>query len=114
MEPIKLVTIGLPSLLEGLVVNAFQKRGSLKIIGNYQDVSQYLSHNDDEEPSVIIIESAGSTDCRHVLNSHPRVQLVSIENSGRKFHLWKLVPHMQTLGEVSPDELVNEILLDNN
>lgn len=110
MEPIKLVTIGLPNLLEGLVVNAFQKRGSLKIIGNYQDLSQYLSRIDDEEPSLILIESAQSNDYSDVLYSHPRVRLVSIENSGRKFHLWKLVPHLQTLGEASPDELVSEIL----
>ena len=113
MEPIKLVTIGLPNLLEGLVVNAFQKRGSLKVIANYQDVSQYLSHHDNEKPSIIIVEAAGSNECREVLYSYPRVQLLSIENSGRNFHLWKLVPHLQTLGEVSPDELVNEILSDN-
>lgn len=110
MAPIKLVTIGLPNLLEGLMSNAFQKRGSMKLIGKYENVSQYFARIDNEEPDVIIVESAKSNDCRQVLYTHPRVQLVSIENSGRKLHLWKLVPQMLTLGEASPDELVNQIL----
>jgi len=110
VELTKLVTIGLPNLLKELVFDAFEKRCSLKVIGDYQHLSQYLSRADDEEPSVIIIESAGSKDCIDVLYSYPRAQLVSIENSGRKFHFWGLTPQMQTLGEVSPDELISEIL----
>ena len=114
METIKLVTIGLPNLLKGLVSNAFDKRGALKINGHFHNLSQYLTLGDDEEPTVIVIESAGTNECMDVLYSHPRIHLVSIENSGKKFHLWKMIPHLQTLGEVSPDELVNEILSDIN
>jgi hypothetical protein len=113
VEPIKLVTIGLPNLLEGLVSSAFDKRGNLEIIGHYRSLSQYLAR-DDEKPTVIVIESAGANECNEVMYSHPRAQLVSIENSGRKLYLWKMVPHMQNLGEVSLDELVDKILPDKN
>ena len=113
MEPIKLVTIGLPKLLDGLIVDAFQKRGSLERIGNYDNVSQYLANKDGQEPSIVIIELAASEECERVLNSCPRARLVNIESSGRAIHLWKLVPYMQILGELSPEELVVEIMSNN-
>lgn len=113
MEPIKLVTIGLPKLLEGLIVDAFQKRGSLERIGNYDNVSEYLANRNGQEPSIVIIELAASEECERVLYYYPRARLVSIENSGRAIHLWTLVPHMQILGELSPEELVVEIISNN-
>ena len=113
MEPIRLLTIGLPNLLEVLVLKAFGKRGSVDIIGHYEDLQQFISHSVDIDPTIIIIESADIDDCLDVLYLYPKINLVYIEHSGKNFNLWKLVPRKQVLGEVSADELVEKILSDS-
>ncbi len=110
MEPIRLLTIGLPNLLEGVILNAFGKRGSVNTIGHYENLQQFIGHSADIDPTIIIIESANIDDCLDVLNLYPKINLVYIEHSGKSFNLWKLVPRKQVLGEVSADELVEKIL----
>jgi len=111
VEPIRLLTIGLPNLLEGLVSNAFVKQGPLKNVGSYENLQQFFSHGTDSDPTVIFIESSNTDDCMDVLYKFPKTSLVSMQGSGKSFDLWKLVPQKLVLGEVSPEELVSKIVL---
>lgn len=109
MGSIRLLTIGLPNLLNDLVSNAFNKAGMLSAIECYEDVQQFIANRTDVDDSVIIVESMSVDDCMKILHSHQRICLVCVEDSGKKFHLWELIPQRQVLGELSLDELVNRI-----
>ena len=109
MESIRLLTIGLPNLLDTLVSNAFSKGGVLKSFERCESLKQYFQHCAADEPTLIIVESMSNDDCMHILQLSQRIRLVSIEDSGKRFNLWELIPQKQVLGELSLDELVDRI-----
>ncbi len=113
MEPANFLTIGLSNLLDGLITNAFNKRGSLENIGRYESIQKFLNHSATVDRTIIIMEPKISEDCLDALRQYQKVRLVCVENSAKSFSLWKLEPRQQTLGEMSPDELIKTILSED-
>lgn len=110
MEPVRLLTIGLPNLLNDLLTKAIERSGSLRAVDCYEDLQEFLDHELNIEPTVVIVESMAMDDCQQIFQSYQKIQLICVENSGKNFDLWELVPKKQVLGEVSLDELVNRVL----
>ncbi len=106
MEPIKILTFGLPKILQGIVAESFRKYGTLDVLGHYETVNEYFTgcHKDDL-PNVIIVDSNQSDQCPDVLYQHPKARVVSIETQGQFFSVWRMVPEKTDLGEISSDEL---------
>ena len=110
MEPIRLLTIGLPNLLDEMLFDAFSKEGALKSFESCENVPEYLTDSTRDEPILIIVESMSTADCMKILQRYQKIRLVSVEDSGKRLNVFELVPQKQVLGEVSIDELVDRVL----
>jgi hypothetical protein len=110
VESINLLTIGLPNLLDEMVLNAFSKKGVLAKFERFDDLQQYLAGDSTDVSDVILVESMSSDECISLMQLYQNIRLVSVDESGKSFSLWELVSKKQVLGELSLDELVNRIL----
>lgn len=106
MEPIKILTFGLPKILQGIVTESFSKQSSLNILGHFDSVNEYFhQHISDHEPSIIIVEAKQTEKCPEVLYQYPRARVVSIETQGKYLSVWRMIPEKKDLGEISSDQL---------
>lgn len=110
VEPIKILTFGLPKILRGIVTESFSKQGVLDVLGHYDSVTEYRhKKNNNEQPSVIIVDSKQTDQCPDVLYQYPRARVVSIETQGKYLSVWRMVPEKKDLGEISSDDLAEMV-----
>lgn len=110
VEPIKILTFGLPKILRGIVTESFSNQGVLNVLGHYDSVTEYKYQQDNhEQPSVIIVNSKQTDQCPEVLYQYPRARVVSIETQGKYLSVWRMVPEKKDLGEISSDELAEVV-----
>lgn len=106
MEPIKILTFGLPKILQGIVAESFRKYGTLDVLGHYGTIEEYFTDSGkDYFPNIIIVDSKQSDQCPDVLYQYPKARVVSIETQGKYFSVWRMVPDKTDLGEITSDEL---------
>ena len=110
MEPVSLLTIGLPKMLQKIVSDSFIKIRSVNLISHFASIGDFLRQSEQVEPSVILVESNHTSVCLELLYLYPRARVVMIKRSGKSFVIWKMIPIKKILDDVSSDELVNAII----
>lgn len=104
MKSLNVLCCGLPGVLYGIVEASLRERNSIGLLGNYESLDVFIESGG-LRPDVIIMETDQSRNYRCALYRYPLAKVVGIEDHGKSFTLWRLVPDKQDLGELSPEEL---------
>ena len=111
-SPIKILLAGLPTLLEVIVVEVFEKEGDFEVRRAREPADVLANKQGDFKPDVVVVRAnSGSTGAKilDLLESHPRVKVLTIQSDGREAELYELTPERHSLGALSPAGLVAAI-----
>jgi hypothetical protein len=105
----RVVLIGLRGIVGEIVRAALYER-DVDIVGDLYDETELDSmlarvHAD------CVIWRLGPQDpgAAEVLDHHPRLKIIALEDDGKRASLYQLRPWRQSLGELSPDLLANVV-----
>jgi hypothetical protein len=103
--PLRVLVIGLPSLLHDLVASAFDERGDLVMAAAGGELGQKVA---ELQPDVLIVAlstSGLSSEANAMLEQQRRPLVVAIDVVDGRSTLHELRPRRIDLGEVAPHEL---------
>ena len=118
----KIVTIGLPVLLQEIIVNALEKHITVTPPESYESLSDFqTSYKSSDKyldvsitPDLVVIESESEKDCKEMLSTFPLSKILLVEKTGASMAVWTMIPRKTELGKVSSDALAEIILSVNN
>jgi DNA-binding NarL/FixJ family response regulator len=108
LEQTRVVLIGMPRMLREIVREVIRAEPDLAIVGEFDDQYAARSAFEAQRPAVVITarEEARQIDFGHLLSEHPHVRVLSLSADGSESFLCELRPCQETLGELSPHELL--------
>ena len=111
LEQTRVVLIGMPRMLREIVREVISAEPDLAIVGEFDDQYAARLAIDAQAAAVVItaLEEASPIDFGHLLSEHPHLRVLSLSADGSESFLCELRPHEQTLGELSPNELLGVI-----
>jgi chemotaxis response regulator CheB len=109
---IRVLLVEMPRMLGDIVTRVIRAQPDMLVVGGLQDRTELTNEAARFGPDVIVLGTADAelpTECLQVLQANPGVRVLVVAGEGRRGFLWELRPQRQSLGEVSPDALVDVI-----
>lgn len=111
MSPVDVVLVDMPQMLHDIIREQIASVPGLRIVADLRD-AQGLDEAVARGPAHVVIAGADVLDTAHVdrlLETRPRLTVLTIDREGRETVLCELRPHRQRLGELSPERLLDVV-----
>jgi DNA-binding NarL/FixJ family response regulator len=112
IEEIRIALVDVPQLVADLVGRAVERQPDMAIVGASGDRSRLLEFVRTTAPDVVILghsDGALPPDCKAALAERPQMRLLGLDVRRGLARLWELRPHPTRLGEISAEEIAQEI-----
>jgi DNA-binding NarL/FixJ family response regulator len=111
-KPVHVLLLQLPQMLRGILEHAAKAHGGCEVLTS-QSRGERLLTEDGLSPDVVVLGLGAAEDLRLVpalLARWPRACVMTLKSSGEDAGLFELRPHFRTLGQMSPDGIVNTLV----
>jgi hypothetical protein len=108
VERIRVLLVGLPGVLLGIVRGVIEDAPDIVVVGEVQDPRNLDDDLARTGADLVIWGVRGDGDVpRHasLFDRHPHLTVLAVLHDGRDGFLWQLRPHRKVLGELSPRQL---------
>jgi hypothetical protein len=111
LEQTRIAFVDVPRILREILTNVLVAHPEFSVVAEFPgDVSLKAAARQSSADVLIAgVTDAGDEDLDEVMTAHPRIKVLAIETSGRWMFLHELRPRRVTLGEVSPECMVDLI-----
>jgi hypothetical protein len=112
IEQIGILLVGLSRLVGEMIEGAVGRHPDVVVVGRDRTLANLRQLARATQPDVVVFgqRRPGLPEaCREVLLDHPRVKALGIDERGGRAYLFELQPKQAEIGEVSPDQVVEEI-----
>ena len=112
MERIRILLAGIPRLLREIIESVVATQPDMSIVDINETRERVTAALDDTPADVVIVGLRGgetTSTLDPVLYERPQLKLLAISGDGRSSFLYELRPHRVSLGDVSPEGLVDAI-----
>ena len=95
-----------------IITDVVTTQPDMEVVGQLPDRLVLLSTTDQTRADVVVLglkDSALPTDCEQLFTAHPQIRVLGIAADGRRAFLYELRPQQVSLGEVSPQGLIDAI-----
>jgi hypothetical protein len=106
VEPIRVLLVGMPRMLRGIVNGLVSVEPDLEIVGELGDVEAELPAIEASGATVVIAGVQAPLLARRLSD---RARVLGVSPDGREGVLYELRPHERVLGEISPATLLAAI-----
>jgi hypothetical protein len=107
---IRILLAGMPRMLLDMVTDIVMAHPDMMVSGKMQDSADICPAVKKTKADIVILsELAGRQDYQKVLYSRPHLKMLSITSDGHCFFLHELRPFRTSLGEISPESLLQAI-----
>ena len=106
---------GMPPLLHDIVSDALKNQADVHLVGDLSAGDAVVSALRNDTIDVVIVGARQPDDSAlvtEIFASSPQRKVLVIATSGRSAVLYQLRPHKRTLGDVSPQSLLEAIRRD--
>ena len=111
VEQTRIAFVDLPRMLREILKDALAAHSDFSVVAEFSsDVSLTIAATRSSADVLIAgMSDAGDEDLDEVVTAYPRIKVLAIETTGRWMFLYELRPRRITLGEASPEQLVEII-----
>jgi DNA-binding NarL/FixJ family response regulator len=107
----RVVLVDMPQLLRGIVREVLAAEPELELVGEFPESTGLAIVAERTDADIVVVGGRlgeGAPICA-LLEAHPRVRVLAIRADGRRGSLFWLAPERKSLGELSPEMLVQAI-----
>ncbi len=111
-DPIRILIVGMPRLLLELVERAVSEQTGMSVVATSTGLAGFAETVETTKPefAIVPIEDAElPRECRELFAERARVKVIGIGPIDGHAYLYTLRPERVTLGEISPDDVVEAI-----
>ncbi len=111
VDEARVVLVDMSEMLRGILGRVLAGYPRVRVAAEYRAVTSLLQAVDAHGANCVIFGDGDSAEqtCRELLDARPFVKLLVVAAEGRRTTLYELRPHKQSLGELSPEQLVGAI-----
>ncbi len=109
---IRIVIAEIPRMLREIVRETVANEPDMVVVGEYSERAAFLHALAADRPDVVIFGTPTPEEPalpNHVLAKSPHIKLLMLAISRRRAVMYELRPHTTTLGDVSPQRLLDAI-----
>jgi len=108
----RILVAGMPRMLCDIITGVIATESDMEIVGRLPDRLALLSATTDLGADVVVLgieDAALPDDCAALFDARPSVRVLGVATDDGSAFLWELRPQRVSLGEVSPQGLVEAI-----
>jgi hypothetical protein len=111
LKPTRIILVGLPRMLVGIVKTLVAAEPDLVVVAEVPDYGTARDTVEQGRADVVIagFESFTAEYVACLLSEHPALRFLAISADGGDSVLYQLRPHAEVLGEISPQSLLSSI-----
>jgi len=102
----------MPRMLCDILADVLSAESDMEVVGVLSSRSKLRATVAETRADVVVLALGDSRlpeDCGRLLHAHPRIRVLGVTSDGRRGFLFGLRPLKVSLGELSPQRLVNAI-----
>jgi len=109
---IRILLAGMPRMLRAIIAELINSQLDMRVVaevgrdGALRDLARQL------EPDMVILGVDGQeipAEARELVRERPSTKVLAVEATGRRAWLYELRPHLELIGEISNDALLEAI-----
>jgi len=102
----------MPRMLSDILADVLSAEPDMEVVGVLSSRGKLRATVAETRADVVVLALGDSRlpkDCERLLRAHPRLRVLGVTSEGRRGFLFGLRPLKASLGELSPQRLVNAI-----
>lgn len=108
-QPARILIVGIPSLLRQIIAEIVADEGDMELVGEPADHAEVVAFAELTGANFVIAGlTRGELDSvyEELLRQRPATRVLAVGHEGRQSSLCELLPHVETLGELSAETLL--------
>jgi DNA-binding NarL/FixJ family response regulator len=99
----------MPPLLREIILSSLEKQADFHVTSAPADGHEWAAIASRTAPNVVITTASSDQSSIDFLAENPRTRILALKEDGRRAFLFELKPALVSLGELSPDGLIQAV-----